>query len=256
MGVVGLIVSAFIAVGTELINYWQDIAIASLVVLFFIAAGNTLNDYIDRDVDRIAHPQRPIPSGRVKAETALGLAVGAFVFSLAISFFLSPEATAVVIIAIALMLAYEIKFKRVAMIGNIMIALLTSMLFILGGVIVGEVSNILAIAGMAWVVTVGREITKDIEDMKGDFDRKTLPLVIGARNASLVAAICYIIGVTLSIQPAIEGIFNQLYLPVVLVADAIFIYSALILFSNPYKGQKFAKTGMMVALLAFILGGF
>ena len=51
------------------------------------------------------------------------------------------------------------------------------------------------------------------------------------------------------------GRFGLAYLVVVLVADAIFIYSAVVLHQNPKNGQKFAKYGMFVALIAFLLGG-
>jgi 4-hydroxybenzoate polyprenyltransferase len=39
-------------------------------------AGMALNDYADREVDAIERPARPIPSGRVSPEFALGLASG------------------------------------------------------------------------------------------------------------------------------------------------------------------------------------
>lgn len=39
-------------------------------------AGMALNDYADRDVDAVERPQRPIPSGRVSPQYALGLATG------------------------------------------------------------------------------------------------------------------------------------------------------------------------------------
>jgi hypothetical protein len=39
-------------------------------------AGMALNDYADRDVDRVERPERPIPSGRVTPRQALTLASG------------------------------------------------------------------------------------------------------------------------------------------------------------------------------------
>jgi len=255
MGIIGLMVAAFIAGGSDIVDYWRELTLASVVVFSFIAGGNSLNDYIDREVDRLAHPQRPIPSGRMKSETALHVAGAAFVISIILATFLSYAAATVVVVSIFLMMAYEFRFKKTGIVGNVIIAILTGLLFILGGVVVDGVMNTVAIAGMAGLVTIGREITKDIEDMLGDFDRQTLPKVIGERNAGIVAAFCYLAGVALSMQPVLMDIFNQLYLAVVLVADAIFIYCALVLFQDPHRGQKLAKIGMMVALVAFIFGG-
>ncbi len=256
MGVIGLTVAAFIGAGADLLEHWRNLVVASVVVFTFIAGGNSLNDYIDREVDRIAHPERPIPSGRMEAGTALKVSAVAFSVAILLSGLLSWEAAAVVIAAIVLMLAYEFRYKSTGIVGNVIIAVLTGLLFILGGVVVGAVINTVAIAGMAGLVTIGREITKDIEDIEGDIDRRTLPMVIGERNAGMVAAICYLSGVALSMQPVLAGLFNDLYLGAVLVADAIFIYCAWILFKDPRSGQRYAKFGMMVALIAFILGGF
>lgn len=45
---------------------------ASSVCLYW--AGMALNDYADRAVDAVERPERPIPSGRVRPEVALGVA--------------------------------------------------------------------------------------------------------------------------------------------------------------------------------------
>lgn len=48
-------------------------------------AGMALNDYADRHLDAIERPERPIPSGRIKPETALGVATGLTVGGLGIA---------------------------------------------------------------------------------------------------------------------------------------------------------------------------
>lgn len=47
---------------------------AGAVCLYW--AGMALNDYADRELDRVERPERPIPSGRVSPRFALGLAAG------------------------------------------------------------------------------------------------------------------------------------------------------------------------------------
>ena len=44
-----------------------------------------LNDWADRDVDAVERPERPIPSGRVPARTALAVAGGLTVAGLAVA---------------------------------------------------------------------------------------------------------------------------------------------------------------------------
>lgn len=46
----------------------------SAVCLYW--AGMALNDYADRELDRVERPERPIPSGRASPRFALGLAAG------------------------------------------------------------------------------------------------------------------------------------------------------------------------------------
>ncbi|MFQ6013696.1 MAG: digeranylgeranylglyceryl phosphate synthase, partial [Thermoplasmata archaeon] len=60
--------------------------------------------------------------------------------------------------------------------------------------------------------------------------------------------------VVLSGLPPALPVLGLAYLPVVLVADAIFIYAALNAARRPGLAQRAAKYGMLVALLAFLAG--
>ncbi|MBI0583328.1 MAG: UbiA family prenyltransferase [Methanomassiliicoccus sp.] len=256
MGVIGLILATLVAMGTEIVNVPVQLAIASGVVVGFIIGGNVLNDYLDREVDKLAHPERPIPSGRVRPETARNISILAFALSLFLSVFLWDLLSFIIVAAaIVIMLAYELKTKKEGLTGNLSIAFLTSGLFLLGGAIVGRLDATIAIAMMAFLATLGREIVKDIQDMGADFDRRTLPQRIGARKAGVVASAAFLAAVALSFEPVLSGRFGLEYLAAVLVADAIFIYCSIVHFRNPKQGQKLAKYGMLVALVAFLLGG-
>ncbi|NUP80519.1 MAG: UbiA family prenyltransferase, partial [Nonomuraea sp.] len=48
-------------------------------------AGMAANDWADRQLDAVERPERPIPSGRVPAGAALGIAVGLTVAGLALA---------------------------------------------------------------------------------------------------------------------------------------------------------------------------
>ena len=108
---------------------------------------------------------------------------------------------------------------------------------------------------MAGLATLGREIVKDIQDMKADADRHTLPQRIGPKKAGIFATLAFAAAVTLSFEPVILGIFGIGYLIIVVFADGIFIYSSIVLFRDPKQGQTWAKNGMLVALIAFLVGG-
>ena len=254
MGVLGVLTGALIAVGLDIAEHWKFLAIASFVVVWFIAGGNALNDYIDRDIDVVSHPNRPIPSGRIAPKNALYASAFAFILAIASSFlFMELIPIAVVIIACALMLSYELFLKKRGFVGNVTIAVLTGMLFLLGGAAVLNIEAVMIASVMAMLVSVGREIAKDIEDMGGDAGRRTLPMSVGVRNACIVAAIFLIAGPILSVWPIIANTFGPLYY-LIIAADAIFIYASFIIFSDAHKAQKLCKYAMLIALAAFILG--
>jgi geranylgeranylglycerol-phosphate geranylgeranyltransferase len=164
------------------------------------------------------------------------------------------EATLIVLAAAVMMIGYEITLKQRGFVGNLCIAILTGLVFMFAGGIVGDFSQVWILALLAALVSVGREIAKDIEDEESDKgSRRTLPMMIGDRNAGIVAAVFYVLGPLLSFIPFFTGLFGILY-AVVIVADAIFIYCAVLVFSNPHKSEKLAKVAMFVALISFILG--
>jgi len=254
MGILGVLTGALIASGLDIVDGWVSVAVASFVVVWFIAGGNALNDYIDRDVDVVSHPERPIPSGIMKPKEALFAGAFAFTLSIAASFLLRDAVPiAIVLIACALMLSYELFLKQRGFVGNVTIAVLTGMLFLLGGAVVNNIESVVAIACMAVLVSIGREIAKDIEDMGGDEGRNTLPMRIGVKNACVIASISLLAGTALSVWPLLTDMFGPLYY-LILVACAIFIYSSLVIFKDPHKAQKLCKYAMLVALAAFILG--
>ncbi|NLI73629.1 MAG: UbiA family prenyltransferase [Euryarchaeota archaeon] len=255
MGVIGLILATFIAAGTDVQNYINELFLSSGVVFLFIIGGNALNDYLDREIDRTAHPERPIPSGRMLPGTVARISIASFMGSLAIATFLPLKAFSIVLIALIIMLAYEGITKNMGLMGNLSIAFLTALLFLMGGAVVQQLDAVIIISIMAFLATLGREIVKDIQDMDADVGRRTLPQRIGSKNAGIIASISFLLAVTLSFEPYLTGRFGLVYLIAVLVADGIFIYCSGIHFQNPKRGQRWAKIGMIVALIAFLMGG-
>ncbi len=255
MGVIGLVLATLIAAGTDIQYHLSELVIAGGVVFLFIIGGNALNDFLDREIDRTAHPERPIPSGRMRPGTAARISVAAFMGSVALAVPLPLEAFAIVVVAITVMLAYEGTTKKMGLVGNLSIAFLTASLFLLGGAVVQRLDATVAIAAMAFLATLGREIVKDVQDMGADVDRFTLPQRIGARKAGIVASASFLFAVALSFEPYLAGRFGIAYLAAVLVADGIFIYCSGVHFRDPKRGQRWAKIGMFVALIAFLMGG-
>lgn len=260
IGIFGIVVGALLAGGTGgIADNLPWIVIGCAIVVVFMGGGNALNDYIDRDIDVTAHPERPIPSGRLRPETARNLGGIMMVLSVLMAIPLAVLDTgcgwitaAMVAICAVLMTLYEVAFKQRGLVGNLTIAFLTAMIFIVGGSLVGEPWKNLVFGGMAFLVNVGREISKDIEDKDSDIGRTTLPMSIGAKNAAYVASAFFILGPVLSLYPLLDGGQSIAYY-LVFIADAIFLYCSYIVGKDAHKAQKMAKIAMVVALVAFIL---
>ena len=254
MGIVGVTVASFMASGTGIADHWTGLLVSAAVVFMFISGGNALNDSIDAEIDKTAHPERPVPSGRMTAAEARRVGTAMLAGSVAASLLtLDPVCISIVAVACVLMLAYELRLKQRGFVGNLAIAVLTGMTFLMGGAVVSNAEGNAVVAVMAMLVSVGREVSKDIEDMDSDEGRTTLPMRIGVRNAAAVACAFFIAGPALSIAPMVWHTYGPLYY-LVLVADALFLYCAYVVFSDAHKAQSTAKKAMMIALLAFILG--
>ncbi|MCD6276236.1 MAG: UbiA family prenyltransferase [Thermoplasmata archaeon] len=255
MASLAVILVGIILRGTGLLSYSFPLLYAVLVVFFITAGGNVLNDYFDREVDLINHPERPIPSGKIKPKSALIYGSVLLAIGIIFSFFINILAVIIAIVAVFLILSYEYSLKKMGFIGNIVISTLVGMLFVFGGAVFGNIYFTLIFAFMAFSSNLGREIVKDIEDMEGDVDRITLPMKIGKKLAGLSASIFFIIAVVLSPLPYLLGFFGISYLIAVLISDIVFIYAAIIHFKDPHKGQKTAKIAMLIGLISYLIGG-
>ena len=261
MSAVGVVIGGLVAVGA---GAWGPEAVplllAAVAAMAFTAGGNALNDLYDYETDKVNHPERPLPSGALSHRTARAFAAAAFVAAAVLAVLVNLYAVGVVILNAGAMWAYEARYKARGAPGNALIAYLVGSLFLFAGVAVFagdllalERAGLLAL--LAGLATLGREITKDIEDMAGDVDRRTLPQRIGANAAGRVAAAALVTGVVLSILPWWLGVLPLAYVAVVLLADGMFIYAALYSAANPARSQRVTKYAMVVALAAFLAGG-
>lgn len=261
MSAVGVVIGGLVAVGPGVWGvYAWPLFFAALAAALSTAGGNALNDLADRETDRVNHPDRPLVTGAVSVPEARYFILAAFVAAAALGGGASPACFGLVIVNAVVMYAYEMRLTARGAVGNLAIAYLVGSLFLFAGLAVvrSDATPLLrtgVLALLAFVTTVGREITKDIEDMAGDVDRRTLPQRIGAPGAGRVAAVALLAGVGLSVLPWLLGILPWEYLVVVLPADGMFIYAGFYSAARPARSQRVTKYAMVVALIAFLAGG-
>ncbi len=245
-------------------SFWVLAVLAAISTACVTSAGNVLNDLLDREVDRTNHPDRPLVTGEVRVDTARGLVVGLFMASLFVALpviALEPLVGVILAAAVLALLGYELRFKARGFVGNLVIAFLTAMVFLYGGAAVGQATLLLPFAGMAFFATLGREVIKDMEDIRGDVGRTTLPMTYGMSFATRTARGAVLAGVVLSVLPlawfvSVTSVAGIIYIVLVGAADAVFGVSVRYLPERLHYEQTMSKVAMTVALFAFLAVAF
>lgn len=257
--VMGVIAVFIVQIVVAFFTY--QILIAALVVFLIMGAGNTVNDYFDCKIDAVNKPERPIPSGRMSRNTAALYAVLLFMVGVVLACYIGPVTGIIAVLSSLLLLFYAYKLKKMSLIGNMSIALLTALCFIFAGVVVGNISIAAILGFYAFLMTMAREMVKDMEDVEGDKveGATTFPIIHGKQLTARIAAAIMLIASLTSPVLYFMGFLTVLYIPVLFVAILMFLNCA----SSIWKDQsiestkivsKRLKRGMAVTFLAFILG--
>jgi len=255
-----VVVGALISKGeaNEIIN----IILAGISAALTAAAGNIINDIIDKNSDKINHPTRIIPSGRLNVKQAgieyFFLVIAACV----ISSFINQLAFLIVFLTSVLLFLYSNILKRIPLLGNVTVAYLTGMAFIYGGVSVGHPSAALIAALFAFMINFIRELLKDIQDINGDKNVgiKTFPIKFGIdRTKYLITFLVILLILSTFIPYAIEIYKIEFFILAMVVVNPILIYFLKLLYKNDFtinlnKLSNMLKLDMIFGLLAIFLG--
>ena len=211
LGGLTIVISSFIVKYSGPISF---VIFAVLVVMFYTAGANTLNDYFDYKIDKINRPDRAISSGLVLRRHALIFSLFAFILGTLFALQLNKNSQLVSIgISLPLIIGYNAKLKYFPLIGNIVVALILSLSFIYAGFIFDNIKPLIIPAVLAFGLTLIREIVKDMADVIGDksVGLKTFPIIYG-ENKTIV--LCTVLSALLGIGsfvPFITGYYNIFY---------------------------------------------
>lgn len=171
---------------------WANISLwfTVLATLCIAAGGYIINDIFDFEADTINKPNKVIITTENKSNYGLGyygISVLGILFGLAASIYVGLVCAAMV----ALLYYYSYKLKKIALWGNISVAIMSAVVLLILLLIFPtiEIFAVWIYAAFAFFTTLVREIVKDIEDVEGDRKANylTLPITKGEKFAKKIA---------------------------------------------------------------------
>lgn len=238
------------------------ILLASIAASLVAAAGNIVNDIYDIESDKISHPNRVLVLGKLnKTEVKLEYIILNFISAI-ISINLSQTLFAIVFISALLLFIYSAYLKKIPLIGNIVIALLTGLAFIYGGFASGNPVAAIVPAVFAFLINLIREIVKDIQDIEGDTKAGTItiPIKFGFKKSKILILIITISLILYTLYPFITELYKIEYFVFVMVfVNPLLILSLKFLFDSKKENNlsvvsNMLKLNMVLGLIAIYLG--
>lgn len=176
-------------------------ALLVLASVLIAAAGYIINDYFDLNIDLINKPQKLVVDKHIRRRWAILWHMGLSFAGVLISFYLSWKTRAWWLgfanmgCVIALWF-YSTTFKKRMLSGNIIISLMTAWVVLVIGLLnyTGHMPKLVRLtflyAGFAFIISVIREVIKDMEDLPGDerYGCRTMPIVWGINASKVFAA--------------------------------------------------------------------
>jgi 4-hydroxybenzoate polyprenyltransferase len=178
-----------------------------LATLMIAAAGYIINDIMDQETDSENKPLGMIIGKGISESMAYNIYFVLNVTGVGIGFYLSntiqkPTFAGIFIIIVTLLYLYATTFKRMLLIGNIIVAFLLAVSILIIGFydllpLTFENNQkemgvyfalLLDYAFFAFILNFIREIVKDMEDVTGDYNQgmNTLPIALGVNRTTKV----------------------------------------------------------------------
>jgi 4-hydroxybenzoate polyprenyltransferase len=233
---------------------WQFLLLV-VATLFIGAGGYVINDVLDIEIDKVNKPGKRIIGRKISEATGnklhFNLTATGIVFGIAFSYLSGNIFLGILFVIIPTALFYySFKYKYLPLIGNLVVAFLAALVVFIYWLfefyhlksqpeLFVEASRsflqlnrfVMAFAFFAFLTTLIREISKDVQDIDGDkrFGCHTLPIVLGIKATRFILVFLEI--VTIAAVAWFHYILNHsgyvilsfiLLLPLILLIISVF----------------------------------
>lgn len=195
---------------------WNRFWLLSFSSVLIAAAGYIINDYFDLNIDQVNKPDAIVIQKIIKRRWAIfwhfllsliGVMIAMYVSWKIGSWLVGP----INLLCVFLLLFYSTTFKKKFLIGNIIISLLTAWVVLVLYMSELDIARLrdpvyhhtitrvfkvaVLYAGFAFVISLIREVIKDMEDMQGDerYGCRTMPIVWGMPATKVFAGVWLIV---------------------------------------------------------------
>lgn len=201
------------------ISNMTDFLVLVLTTILMAVGGYVINDYFDVKIDRINRPDKQVVNRIISARGAIKLHILLNGVAILLGFYLAYRIRAISFGLIfpfisGLLWIYSAKYKRMLFWGNFIVSAMTAVVILIvwlfeffwlrmnGELFITVIGDIrwvtkmfLGYAMFAFLLSMVREIIKDMEDAEGDasYGCKTLPLVAGMQRTRYLVAVLVII---------------------------------------------------------------
>lgn len=257
---ISVIVAAIICQPSEI--PWLNVALAAFSASFVMASGNIINDIYDIEIDKINQPQRVLAASKISISSVVFLYTLLIVISLLFAWFINLIAFGIVIGTSILLFLYSKSLKKFSLVGNIVVAFLTGLVFIFGGVAVDNPDAAIVPALFAFLINLIREIVKDMEDVDGDakVGIVTFPIKFGYQKSKYFILLITTSLIVITIYPFITELYKiEYFIVVMVIVNPILVYCSKKIFEdhsikNLKKISNLLKLNMIFGLIAIYLG--
>ena len=239
-----------------------DIALMGFLIGFLISGAEMVsNDLFDLEVDRINHPERPLPSGAVTVPEVVAFTVLLSLGGLTAAALMGLGVLAFAAFIWALGLLYNWKAKSLGLPGNVIVALSVGATFVLGGMMVDGLASglVWTFALMAALFDLAEEVSGGVMDAEGDALRgsRSLAIMFGRRFALTVVTLLFAAFIALGFLPFILGWLGWSYLTLIVLADVAVVYLVTRLWraGSPEQGRRVQRT-LYLIMMGFIAAIF
>lgn len=224
---------------------------AAFAAMALTAAANAWNDAADIEIDRIAHPERPLPSGQLSRSTANTFASCSAVIAVVFSLIAQPYLAVFSLILLVPVRFYSPHIKRLGLPGNLTVALIASLPFVYGAWAAGRPRAGLVLLAIAAPLHLARELAKDLDDVTGDAGvRRTLPVRIGARGTRVMLVMAVLVFGATIVPLGLRAPLLAAALAPTFLLCAFAIRRALL---GREGSPRLLKAAMLCAMVAFVV---